>query len=181
MADPIRMTCPCGKGLTAPASALGRKGKCPVCGARFIIHPDNNPLNEATLVMESSDLDDTRIMPPPFRQTYPSQSGISQQRGPLPIHEAIQQVVVVQNQSMGIGHASIILGSIALITFWAACISIPLGFIGLVLGIVGCVSAHKKNDSNFGLEIAGTVISAVALILSIMLSIAMQGLFLGMQ
>jgi len=41
--DGIKVTCQCGRILTAPASHAGQKGKCPACGAHFII-----PLHDQT-------------------------------------------------------------------------------------------------------------------------------------
>jgi hypothetical protein len=35
--DGIKVTCQCGRILTAPASVVGKKSKCPTCGAHFII------------------------------------------------------------------------------------------------------------------------------------------------
>ena len=40
---PIRVTCRCGKRLTAPDSVAGKNGKCPACGAVFLVPQASAP------------------------------------------------------------------------------------------------------------------------------------------
>ena len=41
--DKISVQCACGKKLKAPASAVGRKAKCPACGNVLTIEPPPPP------------------------------------------------------------------------------------------------------------------------------------------
>jgi len=55
MADYIKITCQCGKTLRAPIDRAGRKGKCPSCGARFVIQTQTDDFSQAPLAAEESD------------------------------------------------------------------------------------------------------------------------------
>ena len=64
------------------------------------------------------------------------------------------------NQGMGLGIASMVLGILALVTCCCWYISGPLSAISLILGIIGI-----KSDNGKGMAIAGVVCSGVALLI----------------
>ncbi len=80
------------------------------------------------------------------------------------------------------GIAGLVLGIIALIIGWIPLVGV-VGFImaivGLVLSIVDIVKKHKANNPNKGPGIAGIIISAIAFVISgIMTAILLIGLLI---
>ena len=80
------------------------------------------------------------------------------------------------------GIAGLVLGIIALIIGWIPLVGV-VGFImaivGLVLSIVDVVKKHKANNPNKGPGIAGIIISAIAFVISgIMTAILLIGLLI---
>lgn len=76
----------------------------------------------------------------------------------------------------GLGIAALIVGIVALIGAFIPFLNYGawfLGLIGLVLGIIGLVQKNKKK----GVALTGTIISGVAIILSIVLAIAYTAAF----
>lgn len=70
-------------------------------------------------------------------------------------------------QTNGPGIASLVLGIIAVLTFWFPFIGLVISVIGLVLAGVGMKRLEGK-----GLAIGGLVLSIIALVLSICISAA---------
>ena len=66
----------------------------------------------------------------------------------------------------GLAVAGMVLGIIALVTFWAIFISAPCGLVGLVLSILGMKKA-KKVGSGKGMAITGLVLSILAILATV--------------
>lgn len=87
-------------------------------------------------------------------------------------------------QANGFGVASLILGILALLVCWIPLIglaAVPLGGIGLILGIVGIVVASKDRRKGSALAITGSVLGGVAVVGSVAMMVilsrmAVQGL-----
>lgn len=81
------------------------------------------------------------------------------------------------------GIAGLILGIISLVLGWAPIISILaliLAIVGLILSIVDTVKKNKSNNPNRGISIAGIIVSAIAFIISgIMTFIFIVGVIIG--
>lgn len=59
---PIKTTCPlCGKTLTAPDTAAGRRGKCPHCGASITLPAAETPID----ILEAEPVDAAQTLTPP--------------------------------------------------------------------------------------------------------------------
>lgn len=68
------------------------------------------------------------------------------------------------------GTVSLILGIISLIIFCIPVIPFFIAIVGVILGIISIVNVSTYNDSN-GIAIAGTIISGLALIISLVWNI----------
>jgi len=79
-----------------------------------------------------------------------------------------------RSQKKGLAIASLVLGILAIVTFWTAVGGIVLGLIGLILGIVAILGANKGRNGGKGLAIAGVVVSVLGLLAG-----AAWGIFLG--
>jgi hypothetical protein len=84
-----------------------------------------------------------------------------------------------------LGAVAIILGAVAMATFWLPMLAGPIGWtaiivggLGLLVGIAGLVVAALSNGAGLILNIAGTSSSAVGLVLAVVLGVTF-GLFTG--
>lgn len=68
------------------------------------------------------------------------------------------------------GVASLVLGILGLLLSCIPCFSQLLAFLGLIFGIVGAAKKSKEGESK-GCAIAGLVLSAVTLVLSIIIAL----------
>ncbi|MBN2892565.1 MAG: DUF4190 domain-containing protein [Bacteroidales bacterium] len=71
-----------------------------------------------------------------------------------------------------LGILSLVIGIVSLVVFCIPVISGLLAFTGLVLGIIGIVSASKSNEPK-GLVIAGTVLSGMGFLIGIAMNLAL--------
>lgn len=72
----------------------------------------------------------------------------------------------------GLGIAALVLGIVSLVFCWIWFISIICGLVGLVLGIVAIAQKRK-----LGMPLTGAILSLVGIILSIVLIVAVVGIF----
>lgn len=130
---PIRIECPhCGRTGSAPDGSAGRSGKCPACGALFIINPSSAPISSSASPQSASVYPGVPLGTP-APQSAPSQT----------------TVYVNQAQANDIGVAGFVLSLIGFLT--CGCLS-PLG---LILSVAG-LSREPR-----GLAIAGTVLGGL--------------------
>lgn len=111
-------------------------------------------------------------MSPQGQQPYGTPYGAPQQNPNTYYAQPVQQ----QQQSKGLGIASMVLGIFSVITVWFG-IGIVSAIVGLILGIVG----RSKNKSD-GFALAGIILSSLMLavgILYIIIVVAAAGSFLG--
>lgn len=165
---PIRVVCPsCSSELRVPDNSAGRKIKCPNCGTAFVA-PDsagksqNFPVRtlpnlvkkptEPTFVPEDNDLN---FLSQARRQPSAAASGHKKTTGKY------------QSQtSFYLGIASLVVDMISLLACWLPLVGILGGGLGLVLGIVGLVSATRSGSSK-NLTIVSSALSAVIIVLGI--------------
>ena len=83
------------------------------------------------------------------------------------------------------GIAGLVLGIIALVLGWIPIVSvlaIIMALVGLILSIVDTVKKSKTNDPKRGTSIAGIIISAIAFVISgIMSFFLIIGIFIGIS
>jgi hypothetical protein len=83
--------------------------------------------------------------------------------------------------SNGMGLAALILGVVAVLGAWIPLvnlISIVLAILGIVLGFMGLRKVKRREATNRGMALTGIILSAFALLVSIVISIAL-GAFIG--
>lgn len=68
----INFFCPCGKKLKAPANAVGKKGKCPGCGANFLVPQTSSSAPVSTLVQPQMARPTSPNAPVLNKQTVPA-------------------------------------------------------------------------------------------------------------
>ncbi|MGW9402752.1 hypothetical protein ACWGQ2_02145 [Arthrobacter sp. NPDC055585] len=89
-----------------------------------------------------------------------------------------------QDQGRGLALGGLILGIVALLLFWIPAINVlavVIAIIGLGLGIGALVIAGRARSSAKGLSVAAIIISAAALVLSILAAIMWASLFTPMD
>lgn len=89
-----------------------------------------------------------------------------------------------RNAGRGLALAGLILGILALLIFWFPAINllaVVLAVIGLGLGIGGLVVSGRTGSSAKGLGTAAVIISAAALVLSVLAAIMWASLFTPMD
>lgn len=83
------------------------------------------------------------------------------------------------SKANGLGIASLVLGILGLLLSWVPCVGFfgaALAGVGLVLGIVGLILAKNDAAMGKGSAIAGTILSAVALLLWVLVTLVLGGL-----
>lgn len=109
----------------------------------------------------------TNMPPMPPQQQPPMPPQQQQPQPPMPPRQ----------QTNGLAVAGLVLGILAIVGSWVPvlnAISALLGIVGLILAIVG-LAKHRKYGSGKGMAIAGIVLSALAIVVSI----AMTGAFVA--
>ena len=89
-----------------------------------------------------------------------------------------------RNAGRGLAIAGLIAGIIALLLFWFPAVNlvaVVLAIIGLGLGIGGLVTAGRTGSSAKGLGTAAVIISAAALVLSVLAAVMWASLFTPME
>jgi hypothetical protein len=84
------------------------------------------------------------------------------------VHTTGQGVPTGTSRSLnGLGVASLVLGFFGLVFFWLVPLGIILSAAGIPLGIAGWVAARRRLRGGLGFALGGTVLSILALIISI--------------
>jgi len=127
------------------------------------------------------------IAPPQASPVAPLPVGVAIAQPPW-ARAAVAQAVPVAPPSMAgkiLGAVAIILGTVALATFWLPMlpgligwVGIAAGALGLLVGILGLVVAALSGGSGLILNISGTSSAAVGLVLSVVLGVTF-GMFTG--
>jgi len=78
----------------------------------------------------------------------------------------------------GLGVAALVLGILAILTFWTVAGGVLLGLIAIVLGVVGRGRAKRGEATNGGMALAGVILGALGLLVSVAL-IALGASFLN--
>ena len=140
----LKLKCRCGKVLSVPESAIGKKGKCPNCGVSFVI-PGRKPAVHGPPAEESkpepedhlagfsdlsSDLDD--LLDEPFPAA--SDTGISAAPAPSPSEVPKAKKRSSTRQQMGK------LANGIKLVFWGTLLTVGAIPIAFILGIIGGVS-----------------------------------------
>ena len=84
-----------------------------------------------------------------------------------------------QQPRNGLGVTALVLGIIALLFCWTVIAGV-LGLVGLVLGIIGMGRAKRGQATNRGVALAGTILSALALVAAIAFGILYATLGIGL-
>jgi VIT1/CCC1 family predicted Fe2+/Mn2+ transporter len=79
------------------------------------------------------------------------------------------------NPPLGIGLASVILGSVGGLLFFLPVLGIPLGMVGLALGLVGLLLAILGRASSLRWSVAGVLVSGMALGTGVLIGMAPAG------
>lgn len=69
----------------------------------------------------------------------------------------------------GMGVAALVLGILAVLTCWIIYVSIPLGVLAIVFGVIGRGRARRGEATNAGSAMAGMVLGIIGVVLSIAL------------
>src|SRR5437870_4480381 len=153
----ITVVCPaCGGRLSAPSQLLGRMAKCPQCGQTVKVAPSANSPAEPPRAV-------------PSRRPKSSPSELETRTAEIVVKRSGDSETRSRNAriSYGLGIPSLVLGTIAFLFSWVpkvSLLSIPLGGLGLLLGIAGLVIAIIQRGRGIGFPIAGSAVSLVALI-----------------
>ncbi|GAA1984372.1 hypothetical protein GCM10009718_22180 [Isoptericola halotolerans] len=79
------------------------------------------------------------------------------------------------SERKGLAITALVLGIVALLGCWIPFLNIGsalLGLVGVVLGIIAIVQASRGNAGGRGMALTGTILSAVAVVLAVAISIA---------
>jgi len=79
------------------------------------------------------------------------------------------------NPPVGMGLASVILGSVGALLFFLPILSIPLGAVGLTFGILGFLMAIAGRWTSLRWSIVGIVVSGLALGIGVAIALAPYG------
>ena len=85
-----------------------------------------------------------------------------------------------QQPRNGLGVTSLVLGILALLGSWVPVVGVVAGIlavVGLVLGIVGMRRARRGEATNRGVALAGTILSALALLVAIVTTVLYATVF----
>lgn len=80
-----------------------------------------------------------------------------------------------QDPPLGIGLASVVLGSVGLLLFFLPILSIPLGGIGLAFGLLGLVLSVASGWGGLRWPLGGMVLSGLALAIGMAVAFAPAG------
>jgi hypothetical protein len=156
---PLAVSCPaCGSKLNAPDSLAGKRIKCPRCGGRVEVTPARPPRDHLVTgpPPRRAAIADQESEPDEDNATYVAARRRADPDDPTPAHKGAN--------SLGI--SSLVLGILALLFAWiplVGMVSIPLGGLGLLLGIAGGVVALLRRGSGVGFPIAGAAVSLLAI------------------
>jgi len=153
----IRFNCPsCQHAYRVDSQHAGKKTKCKKCG---------NSLDIPTESQEEINL--IEVEQSPFPQVH-------QQR---PQHVHLHQGIAARREkpqgngaAMSLGITSLVLGLLALITSWVpfiGCVAIPLGGLGILIGLIGAALSLTTRGRGIGMPIGGLISSTLAIIISI--------------
>ncbi|MCM6776999.1 DUF4190 domain-containing protein [Nocardia sp. CDC159] len=76
-----------------------------------------------------------------------------------------------EQKGKGLAIAALVLGILALLSFWTIVGGILLGLAGLIIGIIATLKARRGAAAGGGMAIAGLVLSLIALIASIVVTV----------
>jgi hypothetical protein len=148
----IKFACPgCGRNLNVPDNASGKTGRCPNCKASVVVP------SAAESVLEF-------VVDAPRHASPRAAEALK----PSPAPPAA-------GGSNSLGIASLVLGALAFSICWIPFLGVfgmPLSGLGAILGLIGFVSAIRRSGRGIGFPIAGTAVSALALIVCIVITTA---------
>ena len=104
--------------------------------------------------------------PPPPQQPYPGYGGYPYQYGPPP--------VAPRN---GLGITALVLGVVGLLSFWSVLGGIVFGVAAVIIGIVARGRVKRGEANNGGIAVAGIVLGAVAVVVSLAFIAVWAGVF----
>jgi hypothetical protein len=148
----IKFACPgCGRNLNVPDNASGKTGRCPNCKASVVVPA------AAESVLE-------------FVADAPRHASPRATEAPKP-----SPAPPAAGGSNSLGIASLVLGALAFSICWIPFLGVfglPLSGLGAILGLVGFVAALRRAGRGIGFPIAGTAVSALALIVCVAITTA---------
>lgn len=77
----------------------------------------------------------------------------------------------------GLAIAALVVGILALLTFWTVLGGIVLGIAGIILGVMGMSKAKQLNGSGKGMAIGGLVTAALGLLLTVLMIAGIASVF----
>jgi len=187
----IQMTCPaCGKTLSAPDTAAGKKAKCPSC-REIILVPE--------AVQESQGFYPSAPQPsapsaPPAPPAPPPPSGspdkwLDQLQGPSPVPTASggERRRHHGKSYQGFAVTSMIFGIVSIVGMLGCCVPF-VGVIGLVSGIIAIIFAAvasngMKTSGNFegkGMATTGLILGIIGVVLYVIIFIISLCIGLGL-
>ena len=101
---------------------------------------------------------------PPYPGAQPNQQGYPQAGGGHPDYPQGPYGGPPARPSNGLGIASLVLGILAILTFWTVFGGVILGLIAVILGIIALRQVSKGIANNKGVSIAGVVTGAIGVI-----------------
>jgi hypothetical protein len=104
--------------------------------------------------------------PPPPQQPYPGYGGYPYQYGPPP--------VAPRN---GLGITALVLGIVGLLSFWSVLGGVVFGVAAIIVGIVARGRVKRGEANNGGIAVAGIVLGAVAVVVSLASIAVWAGVF----
>lgn len=113
---------------------------------------------------------------PPSAPQYAVQPYVTQPYnayGPQPMYGAAYQPLITS----GMAVAGMVVGIIALVTFWIPFVDLLLGFLAIGLSWGGMVQADRPGHTGKGMAIAGLVCGIIAVIPALIVMLFFFGLF----
>lgn len=113
---------------------------------------------------------------PPGWQQYPPFPP-AQQYHPVPQpvppgYGYVNQVVIAQAPTNGVGVAGFVCGLLGLILCWVPVLGLVLGVLGVILGGIG-IGIGRKSGAGTGLAVAGLVLGIISLVPAILVIAAL--------
>ena len=79
----------------------------------------------------------------------------------------------------GMGVAALVFGILALLTCWVPVVGLVLGILAFIFGVIGRGRVRKMQATNGGVALTGLVLGVVSVLLNIIATVVLGGLFLA--
>ncbi|MDL5157724.1 DUF4190 domain-containing protein [Actinomycetospora termitidis] len=79
----------------------------------------------------------------------------------------------------GMGVAALVFGILALLTCWVPIVGLVLGILAIIFGVVGRGRVRKQQATNGGVALTGLWLGVISVVLNIIATVVLGGLFLA--